>query len=87
MSDSPVHDRETCLRLAERLSEYLDGELPPDLMSAVEHHFEGCSRCDTFLDSLRRVKALGTLLPDVEIPPQDLERIRRDVRERLQEEE
>jgi anti-sigma factor RsiW len=77
------HDREACVRLAERLSEYLDGELPSDLVDEVETHFEGCSRCEIFLDSLRRVKRLGSLLPEVEIPPEDLERIRADVRSRL----
>jgi len=83
MSESHEHDRETCVQLAERLSEYLDGELPPELVQAVEHHFEGCSRCETFIDSLRKVKTLGSLLPEVEIPGQDLERIRKEVRDRL----
>jgi len=77
------HDREACLQLAEKLSEYLDGELPSDLAEEVEAHFEGCSRCEIFLDSLRKVKSLGSLLPEVEIPREDLERIRASVRDRL----
>jgi anti-sigma factor RsiW len=83
MSEPNAHDKSTCLRLAERLSEYVDGELPAELGQEVERHFEGCSRCETFLDSLRRVKSLGSLLPEVEIPAEDLERIRKDVRDRL----
>ena len=78
------HDRSTCLELAERLSEYLDGELPPELVARVEEHFEGCARCETFLTSLRRVKGLGAVLPEVTISPPSMERLREEVRRRLQ---
>lgn len=82
MSDH-THDRETCRGLAERLSEYLDDELPDDLRQEVVRHFEGCSTCEQFLDSLRRAKDLGSFLPEIRLTPETLDRLARDARRQL----
>jgi anti-sigma factor RsiW len=73
---SHEHDA-TCRELAERVSEYLDGELPADLARAVETHFAACARCEAFLRSLSRVRALGAWLPPVNLEPEVLERLRK----------
>ena len=44
-------------RYTDRLSDYLDGELPVAERQAVEAHLTGCSGCRATLDVLRRVVA------------------------------
>ena len=67
------HDKENCIGLAERISEYLDGELPEDLRREVATHVEDCADCVRFIESLRRVKMLGSLLPPQQLPPPRLQ--------------
>jgi len=43
-----------CPEVFALLSDYLDGELPPDEMKRLESHIGGCSPCVTFVDSLRK---------------------------------
>jgi anti-sigma factor RsiW len=78
------HDREHCVELADRLSEYLDGELPTDLRERVEAHFEDCANCQRFMTSLRRTRDLGPLLPEVALSPEALQRVRDELRKRLE---
>ena len=47
----------------ERLSAYLDGELPPAERAAVEAHLAGCPECTTFLTELAAVDQVATALP------------------------
>jgi len=42
-------------RWMDRLSEYLDGDLPASDRAALEAHLETCSDCSALLDDLRRV--------------------------------
>ena len=79
---SHQHDQ-SCIEIAERLSEYLDGELPDDLRTLVEAHNERCAACETFVESLRRTKQLAHLLPAHTLPPQELERLAEEARKRL----
>lgn len=83
MTSTHDHDREECRRLAERVSEYLDGELPPEVAEKVREHFADCSNCETFLTSLQRVKNLGTLLPRDPLTPEQLRQLARAARKSL----
>lgn len=47
-----------CRAIFERLSEYLDGELPPALCDEVDGHLGDCTPCVAFLESLRRTVRL-----------------------------
>jgi len=48
----------------DRLSEYLDNELPRDERYAIESHLAGCAECTAALDELRRVaERARTLMP------------------------
>jgi anti-sigma factor RsiW len=58
-------------RWTERLSEYLDGELPVADQAALEVHLETCSDCSAVLADLRRVVARARSM-DVEAPRRDL---------------
>ncbi len=37
-----------CREVLDRLSGYLDGELPPEEVTRVEAHLRGCDRCERF---------------------------------------
>ena len=51
-------------RWMDRLSEYLDGDLPPGERAALEAHLADCPTCRTTLDELRRVVARAHALVD-----------------------
>lgn len=65
MSHDHRHGIEECKELFERLSEYIDGELPQDLCSHIEGHMEDCPPCVAFLRSLRQAV---DLVGDLEAP-------------------
>ncbi len=46
-----------CREIFAQLSEYLDGELPPDLCERMSAHIEECPPCVAFVESLK--KAVG----------------------------
>jgi len=77
------HPREECIRLADRLSEYLDNELPEDLREAVVDHFRDCANCVTFLESLRRTRNLGQFLPEIALSDEALSRLAQVASRRL----
>lgn len=77
------HPREECLRLADRLSEYLDNELPEELRDQVVDHFRDCANCVTFLESLRRTRNLGQFLPEVSLSDEALKRLAASASRRL----
>jgi len=37
-----------CRQVLERLSDYLDGDLPPEEVARIEAHLRGCDRCERF---------------------------------------
>jgi negative regulator of sigma E activity len=53
----------------DRLSEYLDGELPADEASAVEAHLRGCQACAAVMDDLNRVVMRAQAAAASERPP------------------
>jgi anti-sigma factor RsiW len=55
----------------DRLSEYLDGELPEGERIALEAHLQSCSRCSDILAELRRVVARARMLEN-NAPHRDL---------------
>jgi anti-sigma factor RsiW len=59
---------ESCREMFARLSEYLDGELDPEICSGIEDHMGDCPPCQAFLESLRRTVNLVRDLPDQELP-------------------
>src|SRR3982750_3655907 len=53
----------------DRLSEYLDDELPPSERIALEAHLRSCRDCSTTLDELRDVVSRAASLPAPPPPP------------------
>ncbi len=50
------HDDETCRKIFEDLSAYLDGELTPERCKEVARHFDHCEACRSYLASLRATR-------------------------------
>ncbi len=72
MSD---HLHENCQALLGTLSEYIDGELPPELCKEIEKHLAGCDNCRVVLNTTKRTIDLVRVPVDENVPA--------DVRERL----
>jgi len=47
-----------CKHVWEHISGYLDGQLDPEVLTAVEKHLENCEVCSAVLDSTRNVLVL-----------------------------
>lgn len=59
MSGHPrEHRAEDCREVFERLSEYLDQELPEGDCERLRQHIEGCAPCVEFIESLKKTIAL-----------------------------
>ena len=56
---------------AERLSEYLDGDLSPSERAAIDAHLTECAACQATFDQLRHVVARAQMLED-SAPDRDL---------------
>jgi anti-sigma factor RsiW len=51
-----------CNELVELITEYLEGELPPSEVAAVEAHLAICEGCQRYLDQMRAtLAALGSV--------------------------
>jgi anti-sigma factor RsiW len=64
---------------SDRLSDYLDGDLPDNERVALEAHLDGCAECTAVLDDLRRVvqraRSLSPAAPPVDLWPAIARRI------------
>jgi anti-sigma factor RsiW len=47
-----------CKHVWEHISGYLDSQLDPELLAAVEKHLESCEVCSAVLDSTRNILVL-----------------------------
>jgi len=61
----------TCREMTDVLSDYLDGQLPPERLELFERHLALCPACVAYVESLRGTKrlALEALGAD-EVPPE-----------------
>jgi len=82
-----------CLRIEERLSEYLESSLPAEDMKQVHQHLQTCTRCSELLKEMQSVVALCRGFPTLDLPSEVVDRIllrtsgrpsRRSFREKLQ---
>ncbi len=73
MSGAHDHGGPGCRELLDRLSDYLDGDLPAEVCAHVDAHLADCPPCRVFLESLRRtVRWIETSAPAR--MPEDLRR-------------
>ena len=56
----------SCRAVVREISDYVDGELAPELRARIEKHFEKCSHCTAVLDGTRNVMRIvgdGEIFP------------------------
>jgi len=73
--------REDCKKDFKRLSEYLDGELDPDVCREIEQHFRDCPECRECVESMRKTIQLCKEAATEEIPADARERLMSMLRE------
>ena len=57
-----------CKHVWERISEYLDQQLDPELLMDIEKHLENCEVCSAILDSTRNILILTADNRTYELP-------------------
>lgn len=73
----------SCEQVRTALSDYLDGELPPDLKEHLERHLLECRTCQVLYDSTRKTLRIVTDSGSFELPESASERFIRRTIERL----
>jgi anti-sigma factor RsiW len=73
----------TCRHLLERVSLYLDGELPAMECHEIERHCRECADCAGVVDGLRRTIGLCRQVGQAPLPADVRERARAHVRHLL----
>jgi anti-sigma factor RsiW len=63
----------SCQEVVELVTDYLEGELDPDMTAEVEAHLALCDGCDRYLEQMRAtIRALGTVpVPSLSETAQD----------------
>ena len=62
-----------CQELVEVITDYLEGQLPPEDVQRFEAHLEGCPGCSMYLDQMRgTISALGHLPPESLTPEAEM---------------
>ena len=64
-----------CRQVVDKISEYLDGELDPELVRELERHLEHCEDCRVVVDTTRKTVEIFYHTDPAPLPS--------DVRERL----
>jgi anti-sigma factor RsiW len=80
-----THPRQgpACRALLQRLFDYIDGELSPARVKALEAHLQTCACCDSLERDLRRSVAACRAAGKARLPGAVRERARRRVRNLL----
>ena len=66
-----------CKEVIRRLSEYLDGELAPDLASELTRHLEHCEDCRIVVDTTRKTIEIFCNTEPVPLPEDVQQRLER----------
>lgn len=75
----PNHDPH-CEEALAGIEPYLDGDLPEDEADRLRGHLAGCPACAAELELATRIQSELRSLPQLDCPPEVLERVRREGR-------
>jgi predicted anti-sigma-YlaC factor YlaD len=59
----------TCKELVEVVTDYLEGQMPPERRLLFEEHVAFCSWCRTYLDQMRETIRLTGMLTEDDLSP------------------
>lgn len=63
-----------CADLLNSISDYVDGELSPELCAALEEHMAGCENCQVVVNTVRKTIELYHVSNDDPVLPGEVER-------------
>jgi anti-sigma factor RsiW len=66
--NNPHHAHQNCVKLFERLSEYIDRELDAPTCQDIEAHIKACKPCQVCLDTLKQTVNLCRHLERHQVP-------------------
>jgi anti-sigma factor (TIGR02949 family) len=69
-----------CRQVMTELSDYLDGEISPELKQALDDHLAKCSRCSLVYSTTRNTLKIVTESGAFELPPPVSARLRDKLR-------
>ena len=82
IEDHPGGDA-CCREVFELLSDYVDGELAPELRESLARHLEACPPCERFLRTFQKTRDLCRESLLSEMPDELKSRLRDFLRQRL----
>ena len=68
-------DKATCRHLLADLSDYIDGDVSPEMCAEIERHLAGCADCRAVVDTLRKTVLLYHDLPRPDLPADARQRL------------
>jgi len=71
-----------CKEILAALSDYVDGDLDPELRRALQKHLADCNPCQLVVDNVRQTITVYKSGRPLELPAELCERLRRVLRER-----
>jgi len=76
MSEHPESAGIECRQIAELLTDYVEGRLPPATRELIDWHIDGCGPCVAFVNTFRStVKAVRKLSDPPPLPPELKQRL------------
>lgn len=72
-----------CIAVIREISNYIDGELEPELKQELERHLENCEECRLVVDQTRRTVQIFCGSELVELPKEIQERLQQALRSSL----
>jgi len=66
---------QNCHELLIYLSDYVEGELDPEICEQIEQHVAGCTNCRTVVETLEGTIALYHALPENRLAPDAVDRL------------
>ena len=73
----------SCYHVWREISNYIDGEIDPELRRRMEEHFKGCEHCSAVLDGTRNVRRLVGDGRTFELPAGFSERLKKKLEKDL----
>lgn len=70
-----LHDHGECQRYLSSLTDYVDGDLDPELCHELEAHMAACENCRIVVDTLTKTISLYRQLPAPDLPNAVKERL------------
>lgn len=66
-----------CQEVVDLLSDYIDGDCPPDVSASIETHLADCPDCIAFVNTLRKSVVMAKALSYSDIPKEVRMRLER----------